>query len=369
MMRSSPLNPATFRDRRNLLLARVSEMGAPFLKMAAQLSSRSGPTSPESWRRGVLIGADHIGDILYNTASLSVLAETLPNCEWNYLATPPAGEILANYPSIKSCLPSLESLGPVDVAICYDSGAYWRNLVAATRRGIPNRVGYVHKGFSALVTHPIQINHPQPFPAYFRDLVAQLSNREPSWSLRPRVFPSAADENDADELWREVEFDPARPVIACFVTSRQSRGVLPLSKFAEAIRELEKKPNVQTVLLGASADLPVLTELKAAFHLRAVITAGRLRLIPLVCFLRKCAVVFSTDSGPRHLANAAGVKVIYVRNISFSKVEAGRYCETEIDLAPDLEFVAPEVEQQIFGDLDSVQIANGVLKGLQSSPH
>jgi len=367
MMRSSPLNPATFRDRGNLILARASEIGAPCLKIAARLSSRGGPTPPDSWRRGILIGADHIGDVLYNTASLSVLAEAFPNCEWNYLVTPPADEVLANNPSVKNCVPSLASLGPIDVAICYNSGGYWRNLVEATRQGIPNRVGYVHKGFSALVTHPVQINYPQPFPAYFRDLVAQLINREPTWPLRPKVFPSAADEIDADELWRELRLDSARPVIACFVTSRQSRGVLPLSKLAEAIREVERQPDVQTVLLGASGDQAILTQLRASFHLRGVIAAGRLRLLPLVCFLRKCAMVFSTDSGPRHLANAAGLRVVYVRNLFFNKVEAGRYCETEVDLAPDVELVAPERERRTFSDLDPAQIANVVLKCLPTS--
>ncbi len=330
MMRSSPVNPATFRDRRNLRLARLSERVAPLLENGRTLfMPQRHSTPPAAWRRGILVGADHIGDVLYNTASLPALAEALPECEWHFVARPPTSEILANNPFIKSCVASTESLGPIDVAICYNSGGYWRELIKATRLGIPNRVGYVHKGFSALVTEPVQLNYPQPFPAYFRELVAQLINKAPTWPLRPRVYPSAADESSADELWRELELDPTRPIIACFVTSRQSRGVLPSRKFAEAIRELEKDPDIQTVLLGAAGDKTILAELKASFHLKAIIAAGGLRLLPLVCFLRKCALVFSTDSGPRHLANAAGVRVVYFRNISFSKVEAGRYCETE----------------------------------------
>ena len=55
------------------------------------------------------------------------------------------------------------------------------------------------------------------------------------------------------------------PVIACFVTSRQSRGVLPSRKFAEAIRELEKERDIQTVLLGAPGDQTVLAEAKGQF--------------------------------------------------------------------------------------------------------
>lgn len=366
-MSSSQIKAATFRHQRNLAAAHLSEWGAPFLKVAAGMFSRTAPTPPASWRRGILVGADHIGDVLYNTASLSVLAGAFPDCEWHHVASEPASEILSNNPFIKSCVPSLESLGSVDVAICYNSGGYWRELTRLARLGIPNRVGYIHKGFSALVTHRIRINYPQPFPAYFRDLIGQLTAPQPTWPLRPRVFPSREDEDSAQALWRELALDPTRPVLACFVTSRQTCGVWPPAKFAATIQHIEKDPGIQTVLLGSPDDLSVLKVLKSSFHLKARIGAGELRLLALVCFLQKCAAVFCTDSGPRHLANAAGIPVIYIRNISFSKVEAGRYCETEVDLAPDTEFVSPWREEKAFSVLDPVQVGNDVLRALRTS--
>jgi ADP-heptose:LPS heptosyltransferase len=58
--------------------------------------------------------------------------------------------------------------------------------------------------------------------------------------------------------------------------------------------------------------------------------------------LKRVSVVISTDSGPRHLSNAAGVPVVFIRNLSFNKREAGVYCETEYDMAPDVESLAPK---------------------------
>ena len=365
-MSSSPIKAATFRHWRNLFAARTSEWASPLLKGAAAFRSRARPTPPASWRRGILLGADHIGDVLYNTASLPALAEAFPECQWHYVVSAPAREILAHNPFIKSCVSSPEMLGPVDVAICYNSGGYWRELIRATKGGIPNRVGYVHKGFSALVTYPIEINYPQPYPAYFRDLIARLTALSPAWSLRPQVFPSREDEERAQTLWQELALDPTRPVLACFVTSRQSAGVWPPEKFGLAIQRIEKERDIQTILLGAPEDLPVLEDLKRTFNLNSRVAAGRLHLLSLVCFLKKCAAVLSTDSGPRHLANAAGVRVIYVRNISFSKVEAGRYCETEFDLAPDVEFVPPGRQEEIFSGLDPAQIGDQVLAILKT---
>ena len=118
---------------------------------------------------------------------LPALAEAFPDCEWHYMASSPASEILAGNPLIKSCVSSPEMPGPVDVAICYNSGGYWRELIQATKGGIPNRVGYVHKGFSALVTNPIEIDHPQPYPAYFRDLIAQLTALRPLICAQPVI--------------------------------------------------------------------------------------------------------------------------------------------------------------------------------------
>ncbi len=294
MMPGSPVNAASFRDSRNLALARLSELGAPFLKLAARLSSSQHPGPPSSWRRGIILGADHIGDVLYNTASLPILAESFPRCEWHFVGSAAGAEILANNPFIKSCVRSPESLGPIDVALCYNSGGYWRELVRAVRRGIPNRVGYVHKGFSALVTHPVRIEFPQPFPAYFRSMVAQLAGKEPSWSLRPKVFPGPRDGERADELWRECALESRRPVLACFVTSRQARGVWPATQFAAAIRAIEKDPDVQTVLMGSEEDRHLLDELKQRFALKARLAGGTLSLLPLVRFLEKCTAVFCT---------------------------------------------------------------------------
>ncbi len=364
-MRASSLNPATFRYRRNSVLARCSELGAPLLRVAARLASRTRPTPPASWRRGILIGAEHIGDVLYNTASLPALAEALPACEWHFLAGPPTAAVLANNPFVKSCVTTLTELDHVDVAICYNSGGYWRELAAATRCGIPNRVGYIHKGFSGLVTHPIQINYPQPYPAYFRDLVAQLANRAAKWSLRPKIYPAAKDVAFADKVWSNVNLGE-KPVVACFLTSRQASGVWPARRFAETVAQLEASEDFQTVLCGTGGDAELLGSLKSEFGLRAEILAGDLDLLALCCFLEKCAVTLCPDSGPRHVANAVGTPVVFVRNLAVGKVETGAYCETEIDAAPNFERVPFAAQERAFDQLQPERVAEFVRRQVRS---
>jgi ADP-heptose:LPS heptosyltransferase len=116
------------------------------------------------------------------------------------------------------------------------------------------------------------------------------------------------------------------------MTSRQPVGVWPVEKFGETLRALRRKTDTHFVLCGTSSDEPVLAAVNAEFGLAADIIAGSLGIRALSCFLPRCSVVLTTDSGPRHLANAAGVPVAFIRNVWFNAVEAGVYVDTETDL-------------------------------------
>ena len=105
--------------------------------------------------------------------------------------------------------------------------------------------------------------------------------------------------------------------------------------------ELEAR-GIDVVLCGAASDRDVLEALRQDNRIKAPVLAGELGLRALVEFLRGCRAVICPDSGPRHLANAAGVPVFFFRNLRSSRVESGEYCESEHDFAPDAEFVAPE---------------------------
>lgn len=365
MIRSRPVQE-TFRKRTNFAIAVLSEFAAPLLSFGARTRCRRSPRPADEWRRGVLLGAGHIGDILYNTGSLPVLKQAFPNCEWYFVASAPADQILLNNPFVTGTVASVADIDAADVAICYNSGGYWRDLLAATRAGIPNRVGYVHKGFSGLVTRPVQINYPQPYPAYFRDLVAQLTGKSPTWSLRPEIHPSPKDAAQAQAIWAETGLGK-KPVVACFLTSRQGAGVWPAHKFAEAVALLEANGCYQTVLCGTVADASLLEKLKIEFGLQATKLAGKLDLLALGCFLQKCAVVLCPDSGPRHLANAVQTPVVFVRNFAVGKIETGVYCESEIDAAPDLEYVSPSDEESAFARLQPARVAELVRRASGSS--
>ena len=335
-----------FRKPANWLAAIAVEALAPLLRVQAR--ARTGPPSPpREWERALIAGDNHIGDLLYRSASLERLKAGLPNCEFHYLAAPGSCQILEGNPALAAILPWLRSDSPLDLApeqfaalkamrfdaiLCTDCIRYWPELLLALRLGIPNRVGYTYKGFSGWITHPIAIKYPQPYAAYFRDYVACLAGQAPGWPLRPVIHTNAEDEAAAAGLWEALGLQAHPRVVACFMTTRQPTALWPSGKFGETLGLLRREHGAHVVLCGAASDEALLAGVNRDFGLEADIVAGKLGIRALCCFLRRCSAVLTTDSGPRHIANAAGVPVVFVRNVRSNAVETGLYVETETDL-------------------------------------
>lgn len=362
----------TFRSSAKFLAACGSELLAPVLRQ--QVRHLPAPSPVERWRKVLLLGANHIGDILYRTAGLRTLAAAMPDCRFHILAPGAAGDVLRYYPSVErvhgfgveAAQLNLLAGECYDAVICYDTGAYLPSLRLAVRLGIPNRVAYVHKGFSAWVTHPVIIRWPQPFPAYFRDLVSQLTGSGEHASLRPVVAFSEADISDAASALRLHGLESKGQWLACFPFSRQPGSHDAGVKVLEILAALEETaPELTTVLLGAPSEIERLSEVVRAMNLRARVISPCLPVRTLTAFLSHAAAVLCADSGPRHLANAAGRPVFFVRNLASQAIETGVYLDTETDLCPpDLGFLDRAARSPVLAGLDPKEAAAKILRSL-----
>lgn len=368
----------TFRSPTLYAAACATEIAAPLLRVFARMRNPGNPTHPSTWRTALLLGADHIGDVLYRTPSLHALKRSFPDCEWLFAVSGSAGEVLANNPHVTPVI--LPAHAPdksaalanalrgkvVDAVLCYNSGGYWTDLLTALDLGISNRVGYVHKGCSAWVTHPAKINFPQPYPAYFRDLVAQLTQQTGDWSLRPLVYPSDQDHAEANALWDDLHLGQT-PVLACFPFTRQTTPSWSANNFAQALKSVAESTGVQPLLCGGPDDGHRLSALATQATLSCPVLAGRLNLRALTAFLSRTALVFANDSGPRHLANAAGVQVAFIRNLWPRRIETGCYLDTETDLAPMDDCLSGKALHSALTALTSDSVAEALTRLVRSS--
>jgi ADP-heptose:LPS heptosyltransferase len=317
---------------------------------------------PQSWKRALILGDNHIGDILYRTASLQGLRAGLPHCDLYYLTSPTSVDLLVGNPNIKAALPWLQSDSMLDVsaehmkqlramqfdvALCTNCIRYWSELLLAVRLGIPARVGYTYKGLSGLVTHPIPISYPKPFAHYFRDYVSTLTGRQWAEPVTPAIYLDEQSKLEADQVWRRLSLTHEDRVIACFVTSRQDTAGWPVRRYRALFEMISRRLSVRIVLLGAKEDGVELDSIVRGCDCIIDVCAGDLKLRALAAFVQKCSLVLAKDSGPRHIANAVGTKVLFFRSGSFSEVEAGRYCDNESDLSPTGEFLTKEGQEAL----------------------
>jgi ADP-heptose:LPS heptosyltransferase len=368
-------SPRPFRKKLNWLIAGAVELAAPALRAYAR--GRAGPPAdPAQWRKALIIGDNHIGDLLYRSASLSHLKQALPGCELHYLTAPGAAQIIEGNPALASILPWHTADSPLalapdhfaalrdmrfDAALCTNCIKYWPELLLALRLGIPSRVAYTYKGFSGWTTHPIPIAFPSSYPAYFREYVAALTHQSPDWSLRPVIHPTAGDETAAETLFTGLDLAAHARLVACFMTTRQPTAVWEPGKFGKALRLLRDQ-GAGIVLCGAASDQPLLSRVNADFGLQAHIVAGDLSLRALYCFLRRFHAVLTTDSGPRHIANAAGVPVFFFRNLRSDPIETGAYLDTETDFCPPAGWMDPARHAPILSSITPEQVASAISK-------
>jgi heptosyltransferase II len=374
---AATIEPAAIRRRHNYVAAVLSEWAGPLFGSMAHIRCGA-PTPPAEWRRLAIFGSSHIGDVLYRTPSLDALRQGLPDCHITYICEPQAAELLETNPAVDAVLPIM---GPgwrrsrrtqaalrearFDAALSTDHIAYHADLLLTVSLGIPNRTAFAHKGMSALATRRVPAHYPRPFAAYMRAMVADLIDAEPTWPLTPRLALTPADARDADEAWDALGLTDDRPVIACTLTNRQPlTRTWPVASFLRALAMVAERTAGQIVLCGGPADAERLRAAAAESPVPCHILAGRLRLRAFGAFLQRTALLLATDSGPRHIGNAVGTPVVFVRSLNVSRVENGAYCDTETDVSPEDEWLSPVAQDAALARLSPARVAEACLEVL-----
>ena len=349
----------SFRSVKGFYGAKFLETASPVLRLAAKALVNREVSSPEKWTRGVILGSHHIGDVLWRTNSLEQLKRFNPTCEWHYLCSPGAAQVLQDNPNLTSVIPVYQGNKSrlnlsdyrrlrgmrFDVALCTNKYNYANDLALSLMLGIPNRVSYVYKGLSNVVTHPIPIEFPQPYPAYFRDFVAHFTGSVGDWSINPKVYLTERHKAEARAFASSHKVDDRRPYVIIFNTAITSRSVVPGHILVTTMDKLYEEQGYQLILAGSPADKPALADWANAVRCPIALSAGEVSLMGMAALMANAHAVLSPDSGPRHLANAVGCPVLFLRAMdSQDGKEVGVYCDTESDLFAGL--AVPDVVGQ-----------------------
>lgn len=185
-------------------------------------------------------------------------------------------------------------------------------MAAATGAGVRVGLAEAREGAPRFYSHPIAT---MPAAVHMVDRMLLVARAFGATTDQPR-FQLPADA-EADRWAHEALLGAPRPRLTINLGARWLTKRWPPAHFAELAREAYRAVGAGLVALGAAEDRPLVDELRAELgRVPFLDLCGRTDLRQLAAVARQSDVFLSNDTGPLHLAAAAGARTVSVYTCS-----------------------------------------------------
>lgn len=178
--------------------------------------------------------------------------------------------------------------------------------------GIPKRWGYKKEGRQVLLTKPVQHKNQRKQihqVQYYQNLIHGLGLKVYPPKLH---FSMTKQERDlARNFLRSFNIDPQKKLVV--LNPGASYGPAkrwPVSRYGELAKILQKKFNLQLIIIGSKAEAGLANSISACLDKKCINLTGKTTLRMLAGVMSLADLVVSNDSGPMHLSNALGTPVV-----------------------------------------------------------
>lgn len=302
------------------------------LSLALRPLARPRPL-PTAVGRALLMRPCCLGDVLLTTAAVRAVALAWPDARLDYLVGSAAAAGLAHSARLSRLIDAPAGVGAYlrlvrqlrrdhyDVALVFDRAPQWSLLALVA--GIPVRAGFDSRWRGLGLTHRVTPHAGQHEAELAAGVVRSLGL--PVADLREEYQPSAAGRARAAALLATL---PPGPRVVLHPGGGVNSGMTLLAKrwpaprFA-ALIDLLAAAGAMPILVGGVTDRAVVDAVLAALPSRVTATdlAGRLDLDAHAALAVACDLYIGHDSGPTHLAAAAGAPVVAI----FGPTDPGVY--------------------------------------------
>ncbi|CAN0164276.1 unnamed protein product, partial [Phaeothamnion confervicola] len=289
--------------------------------------------------------AGGLGDVLLSTCVIQALADAYPQAQIDFLCLAKNAAVLEGHPALRRVLKTdrkapragrdwlawVQQLRQekYDAALVLWSatGLAWMLLAA----GIPIRVGQDSRlMYSFTYTHKVRVRSEHgDSQTHWTDILLD-------YVRALGVEPARAQVHFApDEASRERAAEIAKPLEGPLVGFHSTKGLQmetarwPTAAFASWARAVHDQLGATLIFTGTPADQDIVDSIVSQAALtRAVNLCGQTNLPTLAALAQRCDVFVCPDSGPMHVAAAAGARVvgIYALEEDFPKRWAP-YCD------------------------------------------
>ena len=248
----------------------------------------------------------------------------------------------------------------------------WRTGLLAWCSGARRRVGYVRGGRGILLTDRLEHRRangkytPTPVLDDYLRLAYQLGCGLESPRLELATLP--ADEAAADVTWKRLALPAGRHVVALNSSGAFGSAKLwPSGHFAELARKIVCATDNSVLVLCGPSEREIARDIVAAADLTRVVGLSDEQLsigLTKAC-VRRCRLLVTTDSGPRHFAPAFDVPVITLfgpTHIAWSETHYARavHLQHRVDCGPCQQRVCPLGHHRCMRDLGVDEVFRAV---------
>ena len=300
----------------------------------------TGPAVPDDPRRILIVQPSWVGDAAMATPMLRAVRARFPSAHIAYLmrrylkplygGVPWADRLLTHRPGER--LPRIARrlrAGRFDLAILLPNS--FASALMVKTAGVKRVVGYERDGRGFLLTDKLLPRRgggkftPTPTLRYYLGLAQYLGARADGAGDRDmQLFVTAGDRANAARSLDRVGLDPsldrpganggAGPLVVLNPGAKYGAAKLwPAERFAAVGDRLIEERNATVLVSGSPAERAIVREVIDAMRSPAAdLTGTGLTLGGLKDLVRRCDLMVTNDTGPRHLAAAFGVPVVTV---------------------------------------------------------
>ncbi|VBB09303.1 lipopolysaccharide heptosyltransferase ii [Lucifera butyrica] len=277
----------------------------------------------------LIIKLSSLGDIIHALPCAAALRERFPRAKISWITEPPFAGFLPGQPVLDEILifdkprlranglggklSHLQELGRELKArkfdLVLDLQGLFKSALVAWLTGCPERLGYCEmRELSGLVSRAVCGEYRQAHVIdRYLDVIRHLGGK-----IEKVSFPLPAletEKREMDQMLQELGIAPEeRPVVLAPGTSWPTK-CWPVEYYGELAARLTGQ-GYKVLVVGSKAESPLAAGIIAASPQHTYDLTGRTNLRQLIALFQRIALFVSGDTGPLHLAVAAGAKII-----------------------------------------------------------
>ncbi|MEQ1860247.1 MAG: glycosyltransferase family 9 protein [Chthoniobacteraceae bacterium] len=311
---------------------------------------RDSEMSLNAARSILVVRLDRLGDMVLTSGFLRELRRNAPHAHITLLVQPPSRALVTACPHIDEVIawppdasdrwdPDDAKASVVrvwrvlrlaarslwcrrfDLAIIPRWGVdYYHAVFAAYLSGATQRVGYsesvssekarVNRNFDILLTRSLRLDG--SFHEVEKNLKLLREMGGTIDSQRLELWTELADEQTVRERLLRAGHVAGTPLVAFGIGASGSDRVWPPAYFGRLGGWLHRERSARVVLIGSEGERALAAEIRARLGDVAIDMVGQVSLRECAALLKRCCLYVGNDTGPMHMAAAAGLPVVEI---------------------------------------------------------